>query len=197
MTSNKHIYLFVIFVTFFFYARMASAIDIGLGATLTTGDGPSTGLMVPIRLESITIEPEITYSNRRDNTKDKLTGQKGDGNNGRTNILAGIYLRKGFGKGIEAYYGGRVGIGQSQNNDKYTDGSKRDSTRGSIFLIPTLGLQYFFNKQFSMGVDAGLRIEQYTEKYKRTNSSGVITTNDNTDGIRTALESRVVVRALF
>lgn len=182
MKSNKYVYLFVIFFTLLLHTRMASAIDIGLDT---------------IPLESITIEPEIGYYNNRRDNKEKFTGEKSDDTYGGTEILAGVYLRKAFGKGIEGYYGGRVDIGQYQDSSSYADGDKRDSTTNSMFLTPTLGLQYFFNKQFSMGVDAGLRIEESTNKYEYTNSRGVVARKDETNGFRTTFESHIVVRALF
>src|SRR5258706_1407449 len=82
----------------------ASAADYGLGAS----HGNNNAVMVPIRLESLTVEPEVFYS--RSKTKSELDTGPSNSTFSSYGVATGIYARRTLGPSFEGYFGGRVGI---------------------------------------------------------------------------------------
>lgn len=197
MKSNKYVTIFLILIFLLFHARMVSAIDIRQGVNIFSGEGSSVLLVIPIRLESLSIEPGIAYSGEHGDSKNKYSNQKADNDGSGIELLAGLYLRKGFSNEFEEHDGARLGTDQSLYNQMDEFNSKIDARTDIVVLTPALGLQYFFNKQFSMGVDAGLRLEQATSDSNSVGSSDVISDRYEAGDFKASLESRVIVRALF
>ena len=117
---------------------LAQAVDIGLGVAL---EGSGSTVLIPIRIDFLFIEPEIQFSSQ---------SQSGFKSNS-VNPGVGVYWRKELGALFETYIGGKLAFGAT----KQTIGTTETKT-GSITLGPTIGIQHFFSKQFSLGLDASL-----------------------------------------
>jgi len=146
---------------------LASAADYGVGVF---HNGQGSTVVAPIRLESLTVEPEVT-----------LHRASGGGQTSNVTTLGtGIYVRKELGSLFESYLGGRVGYTSAK-----TPSSPVTETR-TYSLTPTFGVQHFFSKQFSIGLDVGLRYSNSSQKSLTTTH----TTNLDTD-------TRILLRAYF
>ena len=127
-------------------AAAPAVADVGLGAAITDGAfGTGTTVIVPIRTPTLLIEPQLGYADNKIGGVTFKTTAPG----------VGVYLRKEIGPLFEAYYGGILAYNQTK-----TTGVGPDTKSTSFSIIPTVGVQHYFSKQFSIGVDAGL---QYTD----------------------------------
>jgi hypothetical protein len=120
--------------------------DIGLGAAITNGAfDTGTTVLVPIRTPTLIIEPQLAYVDQKiGGTTTKITSPG-----------VGVYLRKEVGPLFEAYYGGILAYDQIK-----TTGGGPDTKSTAFSIIPTVGIQHYFSKQFSIALDVGL---QYTD----------------------------------
>lgn len=150
---------------------IAQAADYGLGVLLLEG----TTVLVPVKLQSLTLEPEITLS--------RFTGGNDTGRD--ITLGTGIYVRRELGALFESYVGGRVGLGQGKHRSP--SGTTLETT--TFFIAPTFGIQHFLSKQFSLGLDVGLL---YTNFEQKTNPPGSTTTTGLTHAT-----TRVLLRAYF
>ena len=147
----------------------AAAADWGVGVFF---DGQGSTVAVPIRLESLMIEPEVTLFKTSTDTQD-----------GRFVTLAtGIYLRRELGPLFEAYYGGRIGYTLAKSDNA----TPPDTETRSWLIAPTFGVQHYLSKQFSLGLDVGLQYSNSEQK--------ATTTTDRTDWNTV---TRVLLRAYF
>jgi hypothetical protein len=148
----------------------AAAVDYGVGVA---HEGSGSTVMVPIRTGTLLIEPEILFSNRSaTDTSFRLV-----------NPGVGVYAPKELGSLFESYMGGRFAYRTLTNT---SGGITSKDT--SYALAPTLGIQHFFSKQFSLGLDASL--EYRNGKQTRTGQRDQIYNSWNT-------HTRVLLRAFF
>ena len=166
----------------------ASAADYGLGVS----HGNNEAVMVPIRLESLTVEPEVFYS--RSKTKTESDTFSSNSTFISYGLATGIYARRTLGPSFEGYFGGRLGIGRSTDHGNQevtgTASSIQQKTR-SWFLGPTAGLEYYFSKQFSIALDVGL-IYEYSKNDFSSDSS------DQSFRVRTVdTRTRMLLRGYF
>src|SRR5258707_5461890 len=82
----------------------ASAADYGLGAS----HGNNNAVMVPIRLESLTVESEVFYS--RSTTKSEVDTGPSNSTFSSYAVATWIYARRTLATSFEGYFGGRLGI---------------------------------------------------------------------------------------
>jgi len=148
----------------------ASAADFGMGVAF---DASGNTVMVPIKMETMLIEPEIRFD----------TGTGTGSNSSSMSAGAGVYVRKGLGPLFESYTGGRV----VYSTFKSTSGAT-DSKSNSFILAPTFGIQHFFSKQFSLGLDASLRYG---------NGKSTQTGQPDSHFHNWGTETRVLLRAFF
>ena len=134
---------------------LASAADYGVGV-FHSGDGST--VLVPIRLQSLTVEPELTVFRTSSDTQTSRY----------VNLATGIYVRRELGPLFESYAGGRIGYLIAKNRSNTGTGAQ-DTDTHSLTLIPTFGIQHFFSKQFSIGLDVGLRYSRSSQKSTTTN----------------------------
>jgi len=131
-------------------AAAPAVADIGLGAAITNGAfDTGTTLLLPIRTPTLLIEPQLAYVDQK----------QGGATNKSTSLGVGVYLRKEVGPLFEAYYGGILAYDQTK-----TTGGGPDTKSTSFSIIPTVGIQHYFSKQFSVGVDVGLLYRDGTTK---------------------------------
>ena len=116
-----------------------AAADYGIGVA---HEGNGSTVMVPIRTGSLLIEPEIQFSNQSQAGFHSRSVSPG----------VGVYLRKDLGSLFESYMGGRFVY--STNKFEFTGVDAKTTT---YTIAPTFGIQHFFSKQFSLGLDASLQ----------------------------------------
>lgn len=176
----------------FLATSKASAVDVGLGAGISSSNDT---VYVPIRFGNFRIEPEISFSN--DNGK--YTYSTSPSNNYKyesrwTSMGTGIYWRHSLLPSLESYVGGRLGY--SKNDYSYTypnnPSNSYKENRSGFYVGPTLGAEYFFNKQISLGLDVSLIVNMTSQK--QTANSGTTQKSDRTD---TYTETRTALRVYF
>jgi len=149
---------------------LASAADFGMGVAF---EGSGSTVMVPIKTNTLLIEPQLQFDNS------SATGSTFK----NINPGVGVYLRKELGPLFESYMGGRVAY--DQNKQTFPGGDFKST---SFSLGPTFGVQHFFSKQFSLGLDASLI---YTNG-KQTSSG-----QPDVHFHSLSTETRVLLRAFF
>ena len=162
----------------------ASAADYGLGVA----HGNNSAVMVPIRLESLTVEPEVFYSRSKTKGESDTTGSS---NSTFTlyGLATGIYARRTLGPSFEGYFGGRVGIEKFRNNND--SGTLSFQQKGDLWFVgPAVGLEYYFSKQFSIALDVGL-IYDHVKNKSSFPTDQTITTN------RVDTTTRMLLRGYF
>ncbi len=145
-------------------APMASATQAGLGVSINTGSegGGGYGISVPLRFGGFTVEPELSfyeYSADRDYSLSPGSNQSYEYR--QLSIETGVYWRQPLAPAVEMYVGGRAGYTQYEYSTIYSSspGSNYSHHTSGFYLGPTLGAEYFFNKHFSLGLDASLLFE--------------------------------------
>ncbi len=162
----------------------ASAADYGLGVS----HGNNEAVMVPIRLESLTVEPEVFYS--RSKTKSESTTGPSNSTFTSYGLATGIYARRTLGPSFEGYFGGRVGIQKFRINSD--SGTLSLQQKGDIwFAGPSVGLEHYFSKQFSIGLDVALLYSHNKNKF----TAGLTDQSSTSNGVDTA--TRMLLRGYF
>jgi len=149
---------------------LASAVDVGLGVAL---EGSGSTVMIPIRIDFLFIEPEIQIQSQSQSGFKFQSVTPG----------VGVYYRKELGALFEGYLGGKVSFGTT----KQTVGTT-ELKSASIRIGPVVGIQHFFSKQFSLGLDASLPYQH--GKVKQTGQPDETFHSWET-------ETRVLLRAFF
>ncbi len=147
-----------------FVAPLAAATQAGLGVSINSGGegGGGYGVSVPLRFGGFTVEPELSYYNYsadRDYSLSPSSNQSYEYQ--QFSIETGVYWRQPMIPSVEMYVGGRVGYTRYEYSYTYPSSpvsNYSDDTSG-FYLGPTLGAEYFFNKHFSLGLDASLLFE--------------------------------------
>jgi hypothetical protein len=136
-------------------APPVSAADFGVGADFLD----RRTILFPIRTESFLIEPEIRF-----NTSSSAASGGQTSSDYAPGL--GVYLRKESGPQFETYWGARVGYQMSK--DTVPGLELKDSTWR---VTPAIGVQHFFSKQFSVGLDIGLQYSTTESKTSTPTSS--------------------------
>lgn len=114
------------------------------------------------RASSFTIEPELSYYDYSTDRDYSLTPSSDRSYaNQQFSIETGVYWRRPLFHSAEMYVGGRIGYTQYEYSYTYPSSpalNYSDNVSG-FYLGPTLGAEYFFNKHFSLGLDASLLFE--------------------------------------
>jgi len=178
-----------------FAAPVASAVDVGVGAGITGGEWTGGTVYVPIRFANWKIEPELTFAqNSEDTTYPATPVNNSEYESSDYTLGAGVYWRQPVGNSLETYVGGRIGYWWGDSSATYPNNptagySQEDS---GFYIGPTLGAEYFFNKQFSIGLDVSLIYRSGTYDY--TSVSGTAYSSDR-DNLYT--EARTALRYYF
>jgi hypothetical protein len=146
----------------------AGAAEYGVGVSYNNG----TAVMFPIKTGSLLIEPEFFYTNQSGGTSFKSSS-----------VGSGVYLLRNLGPLFESYLGVRVFLTSSKSTSTFGDNKSN-----SYSLAPTYGIQHYFSKQFSLGVDVAL-------EYRSGKQTQPFTPDQDFHG--TASVSRIILRAYF
>lgn len=175
------------------------AADFGIGVNIDTAaeDGVGYGILVPIRFDNLVLEPEVSFSEQRDKNDDSASGQIEQDQTSFA-LGLGVYVRKQLLANTESYVGARLGYRSLDYTNKRDDSGtsyRYDYKMHALFLIPTVGIQYFFSEKFSIGCDIGLKYSDGEYKDK-DQMNGVSSTSDG-DYSQWTTTSRVAVRGYF
>ena len=129
-----------------------SKIRFGLGIDLLTGNGihffdpPHPNLMILFDINrTFSIEPEIGFYS----TKEYEDYYNSETERSGVALGIGLYLKKEI-KRINFYSGIKLSYGSSKS---FTDRNSREFNRRQFDFGPVFGVEYLFNKQFSIGCD--------------------------------------------
>jgi hypothetical protein len=155
-------------------APLAGAMDIGLGANLNTdGSGyGGWGFSVPMRFGNIMVEPSVEYDNYK--STDTYYGGTSLYQYERKyyTVDTGIYWIKSIVPMLDAYIGGRVGFYSGEGSGYSTCCGTDQYRYHGVYVGPTIGAEYFFNKHFSAGLDVSLLFSSETSGNNDTNYAG-------------------------
>jgi hypothetical protein len=131
--------------------------------------GENWTVLLPIKTADLMFEPEIYYNRVKDETTITVPSTTDSFKGVRYGLATGIYARNELAASFEGYFGGRVGLTRYKTDDTF--GTSTTTVRAdSWFVAPTAGLQYYFIKQFSIGVDVGLVYERADQKVQSNTS---------------------------
>jgi hypothetical protein len=177
----------------FLAAPIVSAVEAGLGAGIV-GDGGGT-IYVPIRFGNLRIEPELSFYRSTNDTTATIPTNTYEYEAKSISLGSGVYLRQPIGSSLETYVGGRVGYYKSDSSRTYPNspGSNYSSDASGFYVGPTIGAEYFFNKQFSIGLDVSVLYRSGTND----STSGTTTNNYNSDTTDLQTETRTALRFYY
>ena len=186
----------VVATTLILTAPLAGAVDVGLGVSLNNDGGGSGGygVSLPLRFGSFTVEPELSfYDSSEDTTYPASPTNNRTYESQRFTLETGVYWRQPVIPSVEMYAGGRVGYTKYDYSYTYpsSPGSNYSDDSSGFYLGPTLGAEYFFNKHFSLGLDASLLFESTSSK--TVNGSSVYERDRN----EISYQSRAKLRFYF
>jgi hypothetical protein len=148
----------------------AGAAEYGLGVAFNNGGT----VLLPIKTDSLLIEPELNFSNQSLSPGSRFK---------TVSAGSGVYVRQNLGPLFESYLGGRVAFGSSESSSGSGDSKSR-----FLMIAPTFGIQHYFSKQFSLGLDASL-------EYRNGKQTSTGSLDQNFHSIGTA--TRILLRAYF
>jgi hypothetical protein len=178
-------------------APLAGAMDIGLGVSLNNegGGNGGYGVSMPLRFANISVEPELSFYSASQDTTYPSTPTNNRENDFHEYILeTGVYWRRPVVPSVEMYLGGRVGYVKYAYTYTYplSPASNYKYEESGYFLGPTLGAEYFFSKNFSLGLDVSLLYESTSGKEV---DAGVVSISQDRTGIN--YQSRARLRFYF
>jgi len=175
----------VVAITLALASPLAAAVDVGLGVDVNTNGGGENnggyGVSLPLRFGNFTVEPELSFNNSKyERTYPASPTNSYTAEYKTLNLETGVYWRQQVIPSVETYIGGRVGYTKYDNTYTYPlnpGAYQRDSNSG-FYLGPTVGAEYFFNKNFSLGLDVSLLYESTSGE---SISGGNVVSSDNTN----------------
>ncbi len=179
-------------------APLATAMDaIGVGVGLiNNGGGESAGgygVSLPMRFGNISVEPELSfYSGSGDNTYPTSPTNNNSSDYRQYSLETGVYLRQQVLPSLETYFGGRVGYTSYESSNAYVSGTNYKYESSGYYIGPTLGAEYFFNKNFSLGLDVSLI---YSSMKYESGTNGVV--DYKNDSNVTSYQTRTRLRYYF
>lgn len=175
-------------------APLASAAEVGLGVTLLGSEG-GYGVYLPIRLSKITVEPEFNlYKRETERTYPGSPANNNDYDYQYLTLGTGVYLRRQIAASTEYYLGGRVGYTKYKSTSTYpsSPGSNNSDKEDGYYLGPVIGAEYFFNKNFSIGLEAAFIYSSTSADYTSTPTS-----SNSTDRTAWNTDTRAKLRVYF
>jgi hypothetical protein len=146
----------------------ASAAEWGVGIGVGQNAG---GIYVPVALSAdVRVEPFVRY-----NESNFAASGVSSSQNSLLVMGLGLFYARPLSEGLTAYLGGRFGYAKSRTNDRYVAGvdpvtgveqsQARTNNYKGFQLGPTVGVDYRFHKNLSLGGEVGL-------SYTKGKSSG-------------------------
>jgi len=149
-------------------------------------------IQFPIETEGYLIEPSISIFQRNEDNSSPLEIYKNDYE--ETRAVVGVFKHISKSEKIQYFYGIRLGYVSSKSNysrvTSLTNSSSKTETDGYL-IAPTLGAQYYFIKNMSIGIDVSFT---YTDKDGERIDNTVVSEIGLTEY---ATESEIVLRYYF
>lgn len=174
-------------------APFAAAADVGLGVNLNTnsyGGNFGYGISMPIRFGNISVEPEVAYNQSTYDNNSTTPSNVYRSKYEQYSIETGIFVHKEVAPSLEIYGGGRIGAYGYKYSNGYPNnpGANNESRNHGYMAGPTVGAEYFFDKQVSVGLDVSLLYQSGSQS-----SSG----GDGVDSSQINLQGRAKLRFYF
>lgn len=183
-------------------ASQAQAAEFGVGVSVQSDD---SWIYVPIDLTpSFRLEPSVRY---RDGKSESVNPDSFLGSQITTTVTSdsktyelglGIFGLKQVGESVRVYFGGRIAYIDSESKVRivtdfgnFDDEDMQDASDDGYRISPTLGFEYSFNRNVSIGAEA--------EWFYQDIDSTLTTTNESMDGEfeSTGTDTRLIVRFKF
>ena len=155
-------------------AAALDAIGVGVGLINNGGNEGSAGygVSLPMRFGNITVEPELAFYSGNYDERDITTPANNYRGDYRSYTLeTGVYSRQQVMPSLETYVGGRVGYYSYDSSSGYASGTNYSNDSSGYYIGPTLGAEYFFNKNLSLGLDVSLF---YSSSKGESRQNGVV-----------------------
>ena len=158
-------------------APLAAAVDtIGVGVGLINNGGnegsAGYGVSLPMRFGNITVEPELAFYSGNYEQRDIVTPANNyNGDYHSYTLETGVFMRQQVMPSLETYVGGRVGYTSYESSYGYVSGTNYSDESSGFYIGPTLGAEYFFNKNLSLGLDVSLF---YSSRKGESRQNGVV-----------------------
>ncbi|WP_153067184.1 hypothetical protein [Steroidobacter cummioxidans] len=177
-------------------ASNALAADFGVGISVRSDDG---WLYVPVNVaKSLRIEPSVRYSS----AETTLT-QSGTDNRQKNDILelgVGVFGLKQVTEAAHIYYGGRLSYVDmtSSGTDVTSLGTviRSQSDQDGYRIGPTLGFEYLFGGQFSVGGEASYTFLELEGK-ARSRVGNLSSSTADFDQSSQGTQTRLIFRYMF
>ena len=177
-------------------SSVAAETRVGIGALIDS----SPGFFIPIEMNGWLIEPSISAKKSKTDTINQVDNTRSK-RDSRTAILGvGIFKNDPLVEKTYLYYGARLGLIIKKVKDNreaslILPAISSVTDEDGFFIAPTIGVQYFFIPQFSVGIDM-------TFQYTRTDGEETATSNGITvvvdaESSSFATTASVIVRYMF
>ena len=180
MTSKKQV-LTAIFFAAIFINQLAVA-DVGIGVSATSDEA---WIYFPVNISpSLRVEPAFRYG------KDEEVESFGDEKIEFFELSFGLFGRKKADNDVGIYYGARLSYIKREAEQKSDFSSFHEETKG-YRISPTLGVEYFITKSFSLGAEAEWYYFDLDGEERNDNNKFDL------ENKRTGSGSRMLVRYIF
>ena len=163
----------------------ATEVSYGLGASL---DKDSIEIYFPVETGKWLIEPSLSH---RKDQRDSVFYRQQDLT--VTTIELGVFKQKELAENISAYYGARVGKGES-DYDYRSDGGGNRTQIDTKSISPTFGVKYQFAEGLTLALDLAL---VFSESKIEGSNDDVTGENYQGDGRDRTTDSDIIVRYVF
>ncbi|MDH5738350.1 MAG: hypothetical protein OEZ23_08560, partial [Gammaproteobacteria bacterium] len=188
-TSNVLTAVFVLsFISSISYAEGDSETRFGIGAEIDS----KTTFYFPIDFGTWVLEPEISFYDAELDSGALFSTQHY--NSEGLTLGFGLFKKKHLNDKSSLYLGFRTGYFESESSTVTTGGflggtiARTDSD--GYYIAPTIGVQYEFVPNLSLGLDLSVR---YTDRDgTNTVTSGTITTTSDSDSTDTSSQAKII-----
>lgn len=174
----------------------ADTTRVGVGAIIDS----SAGFLLPIVNDDWIIEPSISAKKNKTDTISLTDAARSKRSSRTVTLGAGFFKKRHMMNNTFAYYGARVGFILRKTKEEREASavlpaisSKSDET--GYFFAPTMGVQYFFIPQLSVGIDLTFQLTKTSGDEKETSNGTTI--EADAENISYATSAEVIIRYLF
>ena len=177
-------------------AQTQSEIQAGIGALIDS----SPGFFIPILMNGWLIEPSISAKKSKTQTINLVDSSRSRRDTRTATLGVGIYKNKFLVENTYLYSGVRLGfIKRKVKDDREASvilpATSSVSDEDGYFIAPTMGVQYFFIANFSVGIDLTFQFTK-TSGDESESSNGVTFVVD-AENTSYATSASVIVRYMF
>jgi len=189
-------FIIIIFIFLFPVYLTADVTKAGMGAVI----GSTSGLFLPIMAGELFIEPSISFRKSETDSTSISSVTRSDRKSKTITLGVGIFKAQFVAIKTFLYSGARIGFVQRKVKETTSSVSILPASTSTIsdhgyFISPTIGVQYYFVSQFSIGLDLALQFSKTDGKEVQT--AGAVTTSSNTNDTSSSTTATVIFRYFF